>query len=38
MLQSALALLVQDNSEKGFVDLDSAVALNEAQLLELVHE
>ena len=31
-------LLVQDNGEKGLVDLDFAVVLDEAQLPELVHE
>jgi len=31
-------LLVQNNCQKGLVDLDFAVVLNEAQLPELVHE
>jgi hypothetical protein len=32
------ALFVQDNGEKGFVDLDFTIVLDETQLPELVHE
>ena len=32
------SLLVQDNGEKGLVDFDFAVVLDEAYLPELVHE
>jgi hypothetical protein len=38
MLQSALALVVQDDRQKRLVDLDPAVVFDEAQLPELVHE
>ena len=34
----APVLLVQNDSQKGLVDLDFAVVLDEAQLPELVHE
>jgi hypothetical protein len=33
-----LALLVQNNIKKGFVDLDFAVVVDESQLPELCHE
>jgi hypothetical protein len=31
-------LVVQDNSQEGFVDVDLAVVLNEAQFPEFIHE
>jgi hypothetical protein len=31
-------LLVQDNTQEGFVDLKSAIVMNEAQFPEFVHE
>ena len=31
-------LLVQDNTQKGFVDLKSAIVMNEAQFPKFIHE
>ena len=31
-------LLVEDNTQEGFVDLKSAIVMNEAQFPEFVHE
>ena len=37
-LSKVVALLVQDNIQKGSVDMEPAVISNEAQFLEFIHE